>query len=168
MSGGTCAAARYTVLGSFQSLRPVNLISLEDHVAQSLLQECMLATLGGFFGSQTLLLSAIGIYGVMAFQVTRRRREMGIRMALGADAGAVIGMALGRTARLTLLGGAIGATAGLMLTRGAQEILYGSRPDDPPTVIAAFAALLLIALAAAYLPGRCAARTNPITTLRAD
>jgi putative ABC transport system permease protein len=77
-------------------------------------------------------------------------------------------MVLGQTARLTLLGGAIGAAAGLMLTRGAQEILYGIRPNDPLTFIAAIAALLLIALAAAYLPGRGAARTNPITTLRAD
>ncbi len=151
-----------------KALRPVNVVSMDDHVAQSLLRERMLATLGGFFGAQALLLSAVGIYGVMAFQVTRRRREIGIRMALGADAGAVIAMVLGQTARLTLLGGAIGAAAGLMLTRGAQEILYGVRPNDPPTFISAVAALLLIALAAAYLPGRSAARTNPVTTLRAD
>jgi predicted permease len=87
------------------ALHPVNVISMEDHVAQSLLQERMLATLAGFFGAQALLLSAIGIYGVMAFQVTRRRREIGIRMALGADAWSVIGMVLGQTARLTLAGG---------------------------------------------------------------
>jgi predicted permease len=150
------------------ALRPVNVISMEDHVAQSLLQERMLATLAGFFGAQALLLSAVGIYGVMAFQVTRRRREIGIRMALGADASSVIGMVLGQTARLTLAGGAIGALGGLALTRGAQGLLYGIHPNDPSTFLAAIAELLLIALVAAYLPGRSAARTSPVTILRTD
>jgi len=150
------------------ALRPVSVISLEDHVAQSLLRERMLATLAGFFGAQALVLAAVGIYGVMAFQVARRRREIGIRIALGADAGSVIGMVLGQTARLTLVGGATGALAGLVLARGAQDILYGIRPNDPPTYAGAFAGLLLIALAAAYFPGRSAARTNPVTTLRED
>jgi ABC-type antimicrobial peptide transport system permease subunit len=89
-------------------------------------------------------------------------------MALGADAGSVIGMVLKQTALLTLLGGAIGAAGGLLLTRGAQGILYGIRPNDPPTFIAAVAVLLLIALASAYLPGLAAARTNPVETLRVD
>ncbi len=76
------------------ALRPVNLEALEDHVAQSLLTERLMATLAGFFGLQALVLSAVGIYGVMVFQVARRRREIGIRMALGADAGSVISMVL--------------------------------------------------------------------------
>jgi ABC-type antimicrobial peptide transport system permease subunit len=104
----------------------------------------------------------------MAFQVARRRREIGIRMALGADESSVIGMVLGQTARLTLAGCAIGAVGGLALTRIAQGILYGVRANDPLTFIAAAAGLLLIALAAAYLPGRSAARTNPTETLRVD
>jgi predicted permease len=149
-------------------LRPVNLVSLEDHVARSLLQERMLAALAGFFGALALLLGAVGIYGTMAFQVARRRREIGIRMALGADAGRVIGMVLGQTARLALAGCAIGAAAGLALTRLAQGILYGIGANDPATFAAAAAALTLIALAAAYLPGRSAARTNPVETLRVD
>ena len=144
------------------------MLSLEDHVARSLLQERMLATLGAFFGALALLLGAVGIYGTMAFQVARRRREIGIRMALGADEGSVIGMVLAQTARLTLAGCAIGTAAGFALTRIAQGILYGVRANDPPTFIAAAAGLLLIALAAAYLPGRSAARTNPIETLRID
>jgi ABC-type antimicrobial peptide transport system permease subunit len=89
-------------------------------------------------------------------------------MALGADESSVIGMVLGQTARLTLAGCAIGAVGGLALTRIAQGILYGVRANDPPTFIAAAAGLLLIALAAAYLPGRSAARTNPTETLRVD
>jgi predicted permease len=149
-------------------LRPVSVVSLGDRVTRSLLQERMLATLAGFFGALALLLGAVGIYGTMAFQVARRRREIGIRMALGADAGSVIGMVLGQTARLTLLGCVIGAAAGLALTRLAQGILYGVGADDPATFATATAALMLIALAAAYLPGRSAARTNPIETLRVD
>ena len=149
-------------------LRPVSVVSLEDRVARSLLQERMLATLAAFFGALALLLGAVGIYGTMAFQVARRRREIGIRMALGADEASVIGMVLGQTARLTLVGCAIGAAAGLALTRLAEGILYGVRADDPSTFITAAAGLMLIALAAAYLPGRHAARTNPIETLRVD
>jgi predicted permease len=149
-------------------LRPVNVVSLEDHVARSLLQERMLATLAGFFGALALLLGAVGIYGTMAFQVARRRREIGIRMALGADQRSVIGMVLGQTARLTLAGCAIGAAGGLALTRMAEGILYGVRANDPSTIFAAGSVLLLIALAAAYLPGRSAARTNPVDTLRVD
>ena len=150
------------------SLRPTDMRSLEDHVAASLLRERMMATLAGFFGLQALVLSAVGIYGVMVFQVARRRREIGVRMALGADSGTVMGMVLGQTARLTLLGGIIGATGGLALTRGAQGNLYGVRPNDPLTFMASIVALLLIALASAYLPGLAAARTNPIETLRAN
>jgi predicted permease len=149
-------------------LRPVSVVSLGDHVTRSLLQERMLATLAGFFGALALLLGAVGIYGTMAFQVARRRREIGIRMALGADAGSVIGMVLGQTARLTLLGCGLGVAGGLALTRLTQGILYGVSADDPPTFAAAAGALMLIALAAAYLPGRSAARTNPVETLRVD
>jgi predicted permease len=151
-----------------RELRPVSVVSLEDHVARSLLQERMLATLAAVFGALALLLGAVGIYGTMAFQVARRRREIGIRMALGADEGSVIGMVLGQTLRLTLAGCAIGAAAGLALTRIAEGILYGVRANDPPTFIAAAAGLSLIAVAAAYLPGRSAARTNPVDTLRID
>jgi cell division protein FtsX len=165
----SAAAALAATLARFdKALRPTDVISLDDHVASSLLRERMLAVLAGFFGLQALVLSAVGIYGVMVFQVARRRREIGIRMALGADAGSVIGMVLRQTARLTLLGAGIGALGGLILTRGAQGILYGVRPNDPVTFAAAIAVLLSIALAAAYLPGLAAARTNPVETLRED
>ena len=149
-------------------LRPASAISLEDYVGRSLLQERMMATLAGFFGAVAMLLGAVGIYGVMAFQVARRRKEIGIRLALGADAGSVIGMVLGQTARLTLAGCAIGAAGGLALTRVAADLLYGVRPNDPLTFVAAAAGLVAIALAAAYVPGRSAARTDPVQTLRVD
>jgi len=151
-----------------KTLRPVDLSSLETHVAKSVLSERMLGTLGAFFGGLALLLGTIGIYGVMAFQVARRRREIGIRMALGADARSVIGMILSQTARLTLLGCAIGVAGGLALTGVAKNILYGVDPKDPATFGAAIVVLVLVALGAAYLPGRSASRTNPVETLRAE
>jgi len=151
-----------------KTLRPVDLSGLETHVAKSVLSERMLGTLGAFFGGLALLLGTIGIYGVMAFQVARRRREIGIRMALGADARSVVGMILGQTARLTLLGCAIGVAGGLALTGVAKGILYGVDPKDPATFAAAILVLVLVALGAAYVPGRSAARTNPVETLRTD
>jgi ABC-type antimicrobial peptide transport system permease subunit len=77
-------------------------------------------------------------------------------------------MVLGQTVRLTLLGSAIGASCGLLLLRGAGEMLYGVGPNDPTTFLASISALLLVALAAAYIPGRNAARTNPVDALRAE
>jgi ABC-type antimicrobial peptide transport system permease subunit len=110
----------------------------------------------------------VGIYGVMAYQVARRRREIGVRMALGANAATVIGMILRQTTRLTLLGCAIGAAGGLTVTRIAEGFLFQVRPNDPVTFAMAIAGLLLIALAAAYIPGRIASRMNPVETLRVD
>ncbi len=143
-------------------------LSLSNHVARSLMPERMLATLGAFFALLALMLSAIGVYGMMAFQVARQRREIGIRMALGADARSVVRMILRETTRLTVAGCLIGAVAGLVLTRGLQQVLYGIQPHDPATFAAAILVLLLVSLLASYLPGRTAARTNPIDTLRSE
>ncbi len=150
------------------SLRPVDLARLEDHVARSILPERMLATLAGFFGIFAALLSAIGIYGVMALQLSRRRREIGIRMALGSDARRVVAMVLGQIARLAIAGSLIGAAAALLVARVTRGFLYGLQPDDPITFALAVAVLVGTALAAAYFPGRSAARTNPAETLRAE
>lgn len=142
--------------------------SMETHVARSLLTERILAWLGAFFGALALLLGAIGIYGVMAYQVARRRREIGIRMALGARAGTVVAMILRQTARLTLLGSAIGVVGGLALAKLAKGFLFRIQPNDPITYSAAIGSLLLVALAAACLPARRAARTSPVETLRTE
>jgi ABC-type antimicrobial peptide transport system permease subunit len=126
----------------------------------------MLAILAGFFGALTLVLAAVGIYGVMAYNVSRRKREIGIRIALGANRVSVIRLVLGQTIALTLLGATIGTLASLGLTRTAAGFLFGIRPNDPATIAAAIAILLGVAAAAAYLPGRKAARTNPVEALR--
>jgi ABC-type antimicrobial peptide transport system permease subunit len=143
-------------------------LTMEEHVARSILTERMLATLSGFFGALGLLVAAIGIYGVMAFQVARRRKEIGIRLAVGASPRQLVGMVMGETARLVVVAGAIGLAGALALTRLTEKMLFGIKPADPATFAMAIAAVTLAALAAAYLPGRRAARLNPIETLRCD
>jgi predicted permease len=150
------------------SLRMQDLRTLDEHIARSLLQERMLATLGVAFAGLALLIGAVGIYGVMAYQVARRQREIGIRMALGANASSMVRMILLETVRLTLFGCAIGAAGGFALSRIAEGIVFEIRPNDPVTFGAAITMLLLTALAAAYVPGRIAAHTKPIEALRAD
>jgi ABC-type antimicrobial peptide transport system permease subunit len=104
----------------------------------------------------------------MAFQVARRRKEIGIRLAVGASPRQLVGMVLSETAKLVVLAGAIGIGGALALTRLTEKMLFGIKPADPATFAMAIAAVTLAALAAAYLPGRRAARLNPIETLRCD
>ena len=141
---------------------------MDDLIARSVLQERMLATLAGAFGGLALRLAALGVYGVMAYQVARRRREIGIHLALGAEPRQVLGMVVGQTARLVLAGSALGVPCALALTRFASGALYGLGPRDPATFAAAVLALLLVAVVAACVPGRSATRIDPIESLRCD
>jgi predicted lysophospholipase L1 biosynthesis ABC-type transport system permease subunit len=135
-ASGTSAAALRSIERAIQqrdkSLRLVEPRTMDDLMSRSLLQERMLATLAVLFGGLAALLAAVGIYGVMAFQVVRRRKEIGIRVALGAKPRDVVAMLIGQTARLVLLGAAIGVSCALALTRLAEKTLYGIAPADPP------------------------------------
>jgi predicted permease len=166
--GAATMAIRTALSRIDRALQPTSVMTLEDHVDRSILQERMLATLAGYFGAVSLLLSAVGVYGLMAFQVMRRQREIGVRMALGANAGSVLAMVLGETSRLTLIGCALGAIAALALTQSTEHVLFGIAPHDPLTFGAAIACLLFVALGAAYAPAHMAARTNPVEVLRLD
>jgi ABC-type antimicrobial peptide transport system permease subunit len=157
------AVARVDPTGRAQGIR-----TMETHVARSLLTERMLASLGVSFGGLALVLGGIGIYGVLAYQVARRRREIGIRMALGASGRSVVGMILRQTAALTVTGCAIGAVGGLALSRLAKGLLFRIETSDPVTYGAAIGSLLLVALGASCLPAYRAARTSPVETLRTD
>ena len=128
----------------------------------------MLAILAGFFGGLALLLASIGIYGVMAFQVARRRKELGIRLALGASTYQLMGMVLGQAGRLLAAGCAIGLAGALAVTRFAESMLFGITATDPMTFGLSIGSLTLVALAASYLPGRSATRLNPAETLHCD
>ena len=120
------------------------------------------------FGGAALLLSTVGIYGVFSYAVSRRTREIGIRMALGQDAGSVRNQVLVEGLRLTVAGIAIGVVAALALTRGVGSLLYGVRPGDPVTYLSMAAVLTAVGLLGCYLPARRATRVNPMVALRTD
>jgi ABC-type antimicrobial peptide transport system permease subunit len=128
----------------------------------------MLGTLSGLFGALSLILVSVGVYGVMALQVARRQKEIGIRMALGARPVQVTGMVLAETAVPVCAGVAMGVIGALGLTRLAEKMLYGVAPTDPVTFAGASAFLISLALLAAFVPSRRAARLNPIETLRCE
>jgi putative ABC transport system permease protein len=113
-----------------------------------------------------LVLTAIGIYGVMAYSVAQRRQEIGIRMALGAQRSDVLRLIVGGGMRLTGIGVVVGIAAALALTRLLETLLYGVRPFDPPTLGGVAILLVFVALLACWLPAARAARANPIAALR--
>jgi macrolide transport system ATP-binding/permease protein len=124
------------------------------------------AWLTGGFAALALLLSAVGQYGVIAYSVSRRTREIGVRMALGAQRKEVLRLVLGEGARLGLIGLSIGVVASLVATRWMSSLLFGVEPADPLTFVTVAALLSLIALLACYIPARRATRVDPIVALR--
>jgi putative ABC transport system permease protein len=144
----------------------LSFIPLGEQVDNSLIRERLLASLSAFFGALGLLLAAIGLYGVTSYAVTRRRTEIGIRIALGALPAQMIRMVLTRVTLLVALGLITGAAFALWLSRLVATLLFGLEPRDPVTFTAAAALLAVIGLFAAWLPARRASRIDPARTLR--
>ncbi len=140
--------------------------SFSAQLQESLLRERLMATLSGAFGFLAALLATLGLYGVIAYMVARRRSEIGLRMALGADRASVLGLVM-REAGLLL---AVGTVAGVLLSlwagRAASTMLYGLKPYDPVSLVSAIGLLAVIALAASYVPARAASRLEPMIALR--
>ena len=142
--------------------------TMDDLVSDSLAARRFSMILLGIFAALALVLASIGIYGVISYLVARRTHEIGIRMALGADRSAVLRLVLGGGMKLALVGVSIGIAGSLALTRLMAKMLYGVSPSDPVTFLTIAALLLLIAMAACYIPARRAMRVDPAIALRYD
>jgi predicted permease len=137
-------------------------------ISRELVKERVTAMLSGFFAVLALLLASIGLYGLMSYGVTRRTREIGVRVALGAQSGRVLRMVLGETLALALFGIAIGIPSALAATRLIASMLFGLSPSDLPTITGTSLLLLLVALFAGYLPARRASGIDPMVALRTE
>jgi ABC-type antimicrobial peptide transport system permease subunit len=140
--------------------------TLDDQLNRTLVTERLVASLSAVFGVLATLLAIIGLYGVMAYTVARRSREIGIRMALGAIGRNVLWLIMREVVVLIGIGVAIGLPSAWALTRMVKAQLYGVEPYDALTIAAATATLAVVALAAGYIPALRATRLDPIKVLR--
>jgi ABC-type antimicrobial peptide transport system permease subunit len=139
---------------------------MTERVGESIAQPRFQAGLVNLFGAVALLLAACGIYGVLAYAVTQRQREIGIRMALGAQKHNVLLLVIGQGMKLALAGVVIGVFSALALTRVLRNLLYEVKPTDPLTFAVVTLLLVAIAVFACWLPARRASRIDPMEALR--
>ena len=145
-----------------------DVLTMEEVVSESTSQLGFAMLLLAVAAGIALLLAAIGIYGVMSYDVTRRTREIGVRMALGAQSAAVSGMVVKQSAAIAGIGLAVGLAGAFGLTRLMRALLFGVSPMDPVTLSLVLLTLFGVALLASYLPARRAASVDPLVALRAD
>ena len=139
----------------------------DDQIRAAVTQERVVAILAGFFGGLALLLAALGLYGVTSYSVNRRRTEIGVRMALGANPRGVIRLVLGRVSQLVALGVILGVLLSWWASRFvAASLLFGLQPRDPIALATAVIALVLTGAVAGWLPARRASRLDPSRVLR--
>ncbi|HKN68416.1 MAG TPA: ABC transporter permease [Gemmatimonadaceae bacterium] len=162
------AAIRAVVRGLDRSVAVSDARTMDVVVSDSVQKARFTMLLVGAFAVAALLLGAIGIYGVMTYLVSQRTQEMGIRLALGATTGGVIGLVVGRAARLAALGALVGIVAALFTTRWLAGLLYGISATDPLTFAMVPLGFLAIAVLASYVPAHRATRIDPVRALRAE
>jgi predicted permease len=159
-------AVRDLVKRTDSSLPIFGIRTQTQRIEELLTQERVIARLASFFGVLALLLAGIGLYGLLSYEVVRRTREIGIRMALGAELLDVTRLIIARGITLTLVGLVVGGAGGLALTRLISSLLYGLTPTDPLTLGVVVAILVALGVAACYVPARRAARVDPAVALR--
>ena len=167
-AGALDAAVRDTLHGLDTRLAIANLEPLTDTVATSAAPQRFNMLLMGSLAAMALLLAAIGIYGVVAYSVAQRTQEIGIRLALGANSTAVVGMIVRRGMALAAIGIALGAVAAAAIAPMLRSLLFGVKPLDAPTFAAVAVLLLAVAALATYVPARRATSVDPMTALRAE
>ncbi|MBK7908665.1 MAG: ABC transporter permease [Gemmatimonadetes bacterium] len=165
------AALQRALTAAIASVHPdlsVTYRPLEEFVEAALAQERLIAMLSGFFGALALLLAAIGLYGITAYSVVRRRAEIGIRLALGATPGGVVRGVLSRTGMLVAGGILLGGVASWWASRFVSSLLFGLAPTDPVTIAGAMLVLAAVSAVAGWIPARRAARVEPAEALRSS
>ena len=141
---------------------------MPQQVRENIFLDRMISTLSSAFALLATLLAAVGLYGVLSYSVTQRTREIGVRMALGADASRVRALVMRQMAGMLLIGGIIGIAGALALGSAARSLLYQLEAHDPAAVAIAVALLVCVTVAAAFIPARRAALVNPMSALRYD
>jgi predicted permease len=164
--GAVAAAVQRTIHEIDRNLPISDVTTLDQQVASSYTDQRVVAQLSTFFGLLAVFLSAIGIYGLMSYVVSRRTNEIGIRMALGADRMHVRWRVMREVLFLTAIGVAIGVPAALLSSRLVASMLFGLHGNDPLSLLAAVVVMLAIAALAGYLPARRASRVDPMVALR--
>jgi putative ABC transport system permease protein len=161
------AAAVRSEIAALDPQVPVSAVATMDEVVSASVENQRFgALLFLLFGAIALLLTAVGIYGVISYGVAQRTHEIGIRLALGAAKGEVLSLIIGEAMRPALLGAAVGLCAAFGLTRLLARLLYGVKPTDPSVFAAVLFLLVSVALLASYIPARRAARVDPMVALR--
>jgi putative ABC transport system permease protein len=161
------AAAVRSEIAALDPQVPVSAVATMDEVVSASVENQRFgALLFLLFGAIALLLTAVGIYGVISYGVAQRTHEIGIRLALGAAKGEVLSLIIGEAMRPALLGAAVGLCAAFGLTRLLARLLYGVKPTDPSVFAAVLFLLVSVALLASYIPARRATRVDPMVALR--
>ena len=167
MNSTAVAASIRSVVNQMDSNLPLFDVHTQAELIDRLLfQERMIAKLSGFFGIVAIVLACIGLYGLLSYEVSRRTREIGIRIALGAQRAGVLRLVVGQGIVLAITGAMLGIAVALGVTRYLKSMLYDIDAHDPATIAGVAILLTLVAVAACYIPARRAMRVDPMVALR--
>jgi putative ABC transport system permease protein len=164
--GALASAVRGTIASLDPQIAVADVKTMEAYVQESIAPQRFNLLLLGLFAALAVFLAAVGVYGVLSYAVTQRTREIGVRVAMGAQRSNILAMTIREGMQLTFAGAAIGLVGALLLTRLMAGLLYGVTARDPLTFVSVIAVMSLVSLAASYIPARRATRVDPLVALR--